>query len=158
MGIRFNAEQILTMSERIEQNGAAFYRMAAKKVEAGEHRNLLLKLAAFEEKHESCFAQLHKKLTDKETESLAFDPFNEGALYCQTYADNQQFFIKDIDFSDMKAVLKAAIQQEKDTIVFYVGLKEFVSDAHGKNRIDEIIREELSHINLLTGHLNTLLV
>jgi rubrerythrin len=53
----------------------------------------------------------------------------------------------------MKEVLKAAIEAEKDSIVFYLGMKDIVPDALGKKRIDDIIKEEMGHIRLLSKEL-----
>jgi rubrerythrin len=53
----------------------------------------------------------------------------------------------------MKAILKSAITAEKDSIVFYLGMKEAVAESLGKGRIDHIIKEEMGHIKLLSGKL-----
>ena len=53
----------------------------------------------------------------------------------------------------MEAILKSAITAEKDSIVFYLGMKEAVSESLGKGRIDNIIKEEMGHIKLLSGKL-----
>ena len=46
-------------------------------------------------------------------------------------------------------IIRRAVEKEKDSIVFYHGLKEFVPDKADKNTIDEIIKEEMKHIVLL---------
>ena len=53
----------------------------------------------------------------------------------------------------MKEILKAAIMAEKDSIVFYLGMKEMVPEGLGKAKIDIIIKEEMGHIKLLSGRL-----
>jgi rubrerythrin len=53
--------------------------------------------------------------------------------------------------SSLKEVLKAALTAEKDSIVFYLGMKEIVPEKQGKDKIDQIIKEEMSHIKML-GH------
>jgi rubrerythrin len=53
----------------------------------------------------------------------------------------------------MKKILKAAIEAEKDSIVFYLGMKEAVPDNLGKGRLDHIIREEMGHVRLLSKRL-----
>ena len=53
----------------------------------------------------------------------------------------------------MKEILKAAIMAEKDSIVFYLGMKEMVPEDFGKAKIDIIIKEEMGHIKLLSGRL-----
>jgi rubrerythrin len=53
----------------------------------------------------------------------------------------------------MEGILKEAITAEKDSILFYLGIKDLVPQALGQNRIDEIIKEEMAHIHLLTQEL-----
>jgi rubrerythrin len=58
-----------------------------------------------------------------------------------------------MDTSSMEAILKDAITAEKDSTVFYLGMKELVSSKQGKDKIDAIIKEEMGHIRLLASKL-----
>ena len=49
-----------------------------------------------------------------------------------------------------------AIGLEKDSIVFYLGMKEMVPERLGGSRIDGIIREEMRHVNDLSREFETL--
>jgi rubrerythrin len=53
----------------------------------------------------------------------------------------------------MVEILKSAIEAEKDSIVFYLGMKEAVPQNLGRDRIEAIIKEEMGHIQMLTKHL-----
>ncbi|MFV9644757.1 MAG: rubrerythrin, partial [Desulfobacterales bacterium] len=69
-------------------------------------------------------------------------------------ADTRVFFEKKIDnTSSIKDILKEAILAEKDSIVFYLGMKEMVPENFGKAKIDAIIKEEMTHIQLLSKEL-----
>jgi len=50
-------------------------------------------------------------------------------------------------------ILKTAIGLEKDSIVFYLGIKDLVAPDLGRGRIDEIIHQEMGHIATLSGRL-----
>jgi rubrerythrin len=50
-------------------------------------------------------------------------------------------------------VLLTAIGLEKESIVFYVGLRDLVPEEFGRDKIDAIIREEKKHIVILTHEL-----
>jgi rubrerythrin len=152
----FNAEEIFKMAEQIERNGAKFYNTAAEKTADPEGKKFLLKLAEMEVEHEKTFAALKSELSAKEKDSAIFDPEDEAGLYLRALADTRVFFQKEDDFSSMKAILKSAIEAEKDSIVFYLGMKEAVPDKLGKNRIDGIIKEEMGHIRLLSRELAAL--
>ncbi len=149
MAYNFNADDVFEMAEQLERNGAAFYKTAAEKISAPEAKKLLLKLAEMEVGHEKIFAALRAELSVQEKTSTIFDPQGEAALYLRALADTRVFFEKKIDSSSMKEILKAAIEAEKDSIVFYLGMKDAIPEKLGKNRMDTIIREEMGHIRLL---------
>lgn len=149
----FNADEIFEMAEQIERNGASFYRRSAESIAEPAEKKLLLDLAAMEDEHEKIFADLRAGLSEKEKFTTLFDPEGETALYLRALADIRVFFQKKIDMSSMEEILKEAILAEKDSIVFYLGMKEMVSVDLGKTKIDVIIKEEMAHIKLLSSKL-----
>ena len=153
MSYDFNAEEVFEMAEQIERNGAAFYRNAAKQMSDPEEQALLNDLARMEDEHEETFAALRKNLSAKEKENTIFDPMDESVGYLKALVDTKVFFEKKLDASSMVAVLKDAILAEKDSIVFYLGMKDAVSADLGRDKIDAIIKEEMSHIRLLSRKL-----
>jgi rubrerythrin len=152
----FNADEIFIMAEQLERNGAKFYRDSAKAVEDPAARKFLNDLAQMEDEHEKTFKSLRAEITEKEKESTVFDPEGEVALYLRALADSRVFFEKEMDVKSLKGILKAAITAEKDSIVFYLGMKEAVPESLGKGRIEKIIKEEMGHIKFLSGKLVSL--
>jgi len=154
MSYDFNADDVFEMAEQIERNGSKFYRDAAERefLSAGE-REMLLELARMEDQHEKWFQEMRAQLTGDEKAPTVFDPNGEAALYLRALADTRVFFEKTIDTSSLEAILKNAIQAEKDSIVFYLGMKASVPASLGKDRMDEIIKEEMGHIRLLSQKL-----
>lgn len=153
MSYDFNADEVFEMAEQIERNGAKFYRDAAGSVADPSNKDLLLSLSKMEEAHEKTFQSMRSALTSAEKASTVFDPSGEAALYLQALADTRVFFEKEIDTTSLLEILKSAIEAEKDSIVFYLGMKEAVPPAMGQNRIDRIIKEEMGHIRLLSKEL-----
>ncbi len=153
MANEFNANDIFEMAIKIEKNGAIFYRDAAKQVEEEKHKNFLLELASMEDDHAVTFANMQKELKDDEIFSTTFDPDDENILYLKALADTRVFFEKKQPDNTFKSILSTAIQTEKDSIAFYLGMKELVSTNLGKSKIEDIIKEEMSHIKLLAGKL-----
>lgn len=153
MSYDFNAEDILKMAMEIEKNGASFYRSSAGKVDDPSAKRLLLHLASMEDDHEKTFSTMMVSLSGAEKESTVFDPAGEAALYLKALADTRVFFEKKIDSDDMEDILKEAITAEKDSILFYLGMKDLVPESLGKGRIDAIIKEEMSHIQTLSKEL-----
>ncbi|WDP89130.1 MAG: ferritin family protein [Desulfobacter sp.] len=153
MGNDFNANDIFEIAKQIEINGAKFYRDAANRVDEDAHKQFLTGLAEMEDSHEQIFAGMQKELGDTETAATAFDPEDENALYLKALADTRVFFEKDQPEASMKGILTSAIAAEKDSIAFYLGMKELVSEKAGKARLNDIIKEEMSHIKMLAAKL-----
>ena len=163
MAYDFNVNDILEMAEQIERNGSEFYKNSADGVTDPSSRQLLLNLAAMENTHEKTFASMRADLTENEKASTTFDPENEAILYLKSLADSRVFVEKHIpDIADlasrpenemMEEILKFAIGAEKDSIVFYLGMKDAVPENLGKHRLDVIIKEEMGHVRMLSNKL-----
>jgi len=153
MAYDFTADDVFEMAEKLERNGAQFYRNAAENADDPTAKAFLIRLAEMEDAHEKTFALLRSNLSEKAKAATVFDPQHESALYLRSLADTQVFFEKEIDLSSMRETLKAAILAEKDSIVFYLGMKDLVPDKFGKDKLDEIIKEEMGHIRILSKEL-----
>lgn len=152
----FNADDIFEIAEQMERNGAKFYRTAAAAVGDASAKAFLEKLAAMEDSHERTFNQMRAQLSAEEKTSTVWDPEGESVRYLRALADTRVFFEKEIDTSSMEAILKDAITAEKDSIVFYLGMREAVPENMGRNRLDDVIKEEMGHIRLLSKELTAL--
>jgi rubrerythrin len=119
-------------------------------------RDTLEELARMEDQHEKTFAGLRAGLTAEEKKPGAFDPEDETALYLKALADRRVFHQKTIDMTSLEQVLKAAMAAEKDSIAFYVGMRELVPGDLGKAKVRAIIKEEMSHMVILAGKLKQL--
>jgi rubrerythrin len=153
MSFDFNADEIFKIAEQIERNGADFYRKVAQKITNPYKKQLLEDLASMEDEHEQTFKSLRSKLTTDEKLQTTFDPEGESERYLQALADTRIFYQKKVDTNSMEEILKSAIAAEKDSIVFYLGIKDVVPEHLGKQKLDEIIREEMNHISLLSKEL-----
>lgn len=156
MAYNFNADEIFEMAKQLERNGAKFYRDAADTVAQDEEKAFLLELAAMEDDHEKTFSALQKELKASDKKETVFDPDEETCLYLMALADTKVFYKKEDPGTDMREILKSAITAEKDSIVFYLGMKGFVPEKLGKNRLDSIIKEEMGHIRILAAKLKSL--
>jgi rubrerythrin len=153
MGLNFNADEVFEMAEQIERNGAKYYREAAETTTNEEDKKFLLELADMEDDHEITFADLRKNLNSNEKEAVTFDPEDEAVQYLKALADTRVFYKKNLDLSSMEGILTGAITAEKDSIAFYLGMKDMVGGSRGKDRINTIIKEEMKHISLLSSRL-----
>ncbi|MGD8833763.1 MAG: ferritin family protein [Desulfobacteraceae bacterium] len=152
----FNADDIFEIAEQLERNGADFYRTAAESVSDQNAKAFLLKLAQMEEGHEKTFSQMRSALSTDEKAATVFDPQGESVHYLKALADTRVFFEKEMDASSMEAILKDAVIAEKDSIAFYLGMRNAVPEKLGRRRLDDIIEEEMNHIQLLSEKLKAL--
>ncbi len=158
MAISFNADEIFGLAENIEKNGAAFYRKCIKIHPSAS--SLLTRLAEMEDAHLKIFQELHKQVSEREAEPTAADPDGEAALYLKAMAGGYVFDVTKNPADIIKGtetfpeIIRIAIGLEKDSIVFYLGLKELVRKADGKGKIDMIIQEEMKHITWLSSQLS----
>jgi rubrerythrin len=145
------------IAEQIERNGAQFYRKAAESAPGEKAREMLLDLAAMEDEHQHIFAEMRKSLTPEEKAPTVFDPDDKELLYLWAMADGRVFDVR-VNPAErltgnepVEDIVKTAIGLEKDSIVFYLGMKKFVPEAKGGGRLDDIISEEMQHIAILSS-------
>ncbi len=153
MGIDFNADEVFEIAEQIERNGVKFYRSAAQNIQNEDKRKLLNDLAEMEVEHEQTFKTLRSKLSVDEKVQATFDPEGDSERYLRALADTRVFYEKEITSNSMEEILKTAITAEKDSIVFYLGMKEVVPANLGQDKLNDIIKEEMGHIRLLSKEL-----
>lgn len=155
MAFVFNADEVFKMAERVERNGAAFYRLAAEHFP--KQSRVFLILADQEDKHRETFAAMRRNLPPKAREETAYDPGNEASAYLKAMADRRIFDIQRVPGEILKGahtleeVIQVAIGLEKDSIVFYTGMQAMVPAEFGKDNLAPIIREEFKHIVFLNN-------
>ena len=157
-----NALQIFEIAEQIERNGRKFYIRAAEILKDEKSKKLMLTLAAAEKKHEEAFANMRKQISSKQRQLVTFDLDNDASLFIQAIAGAHGFDLRK-DVTEQLAgnetsndILQIAMKAEKDSIVFYVGLKDFVTTAIGKEQIEGIIQEEKKHLIILNKELQAI--
>jgi len=153
MSIDFNADEVFEIAEQIERNGVKFYKSAAENIQDADKKKLLTDLAEMEVEHEQTFKALRSKLSLDEKVQTTFDPNGDSERYLRALADTRVFYEKEVTGSSMKDILKTAITAEKDSIVFYLGMKDVVPAHLGQDKLDDIIKEEMGHIRLLSKEL-----
>ena len=157
--IKFSPGEVLEMAQQIERDGALFYRRAAENLTDRTMRQFLLRLAEMEDDHEVVFGQMLEELSAKQRRQSVFDADGEETLYLEAMV-NGKVFTPGADPAGAlrgdegpKEVLEIAIGLEKDSILFYLGLKDAVLGKQSDERVDGIIKEEMRHISALSKQL-----
>lgn len=148
-------DEILQIAVQIEENGARFYAEAARTVKDSSAGETFFKLSEFEKEHKKYFLFLKDNLTQVERETTTYDPYGESMQYLADIANNAVSGFKSPDKMLKKPalndIIKSSIDMEKESIVFYTGLRQIISDKSGKEKLEEIVREEISHIAILNN-------
>ncbi len=154
MGIFFSGPEVIEMAIRTEENGEKFYTSHAEKAEVESVKLLFTYLANEEAKHIEDFSKLYDIV--KETGETIFGDYEEFKAYMGTFADSK--FLTNFtaeankikDSTDVQEVIEFAIGFEKETLLFYYGLLEFISEK-GRDIVKDIIEQEKVHVEKLTS-------
>ena len=155
MVVNLNASEIFEIAVQIERNGAKFYRRAAELFDDSRVHNLFLQLADWEVAHEQVFADMRNELIAQGPEIGTFETDSDVIFDARSMAGLAVFGNSIGPSAELTGkesvtdVLRIAIEKEKDSIIFYTGLKDFVSVKTAKDKIADIIKEEMRHINIL---------
>lgn len=147
-----DANDIVEVAVRIEENGADFYRHAAQLATTEEIKTLFWQLAAQEVAHQKTFAIILAGM-DQNTPPEGYD--GEYAAYLRSYVDNRLVFTPEAfdaelaKLSDEASALDFAIQRELDSIHYYREMRELLPEDR-RGAIEEIIAEEKDHFMRLS--------
>lgn len=144
------------MAEQVEADAAEFYARAAEATSTPRAKALLERLAAFESDHEHVFSGMRKHAGELRTVPLDLED-DDAQLLTRHLASGVGEHLKELFDPDMsaKTILEKAIEFEKDTILFFTGLRNLLKDTEDQQRLDLVIREELGHVLQLTSELAT---
>jgi rubrerythrin len=118
-------------------------------------------MAAMEDGHLKTFEQMREQLSGREKGWTTFDPDNQSALYLQAMADARGYEGKITPAKEltgketMKEIIEIALNSENESVVFYLTLKDLVPVKAGRDKVEAIIVEELSHITTLLKRLRS---
>jgi rubrerythrin len=158
MSILFSGSELLEIALDIERNGAAFYQALADKTENKNTKAIYEHLAGEERKHLNTFQGILSTVGQYQPPE---DYAEEYMLYLKSLAEGSVF--SNVTEAQQKAektpseigALDIGIQAEKDSILFYTELQNFVRQADQKVVLN-IIDEEKAHLRQLSQLKQTL--
>lgn len=150
---QYSIREAIEMAVQTEKIGSRFYEdMAEKFKQDFELREFFSLMARKEHVHEQKFTELKDMVGEREPDEWA-----QVAEYMRAYVESAFFLGKDKatahmqNINDLRAAVSYAIAFEKETLLYYHGIRDFVKE---KEIMDEIIREERSHILWLAKYRN----
>jgi rubrerythrin len=152
MSILFSGNEIIDIAVKIEENGREFYLAAADRVEDENLQTALKKLADDEVEHKETFQALYKADEDYSLlpgYSEEADAYIKAMASAQVFAPGKSVAELARSAKDIFEVLSLAMGAEKDSILYYMEMKDWVQPKDG-DVINEVIAEERSHLKQLT--------
>jgi rubrerythrin len=157
MGNIFAGSEVVEIGIQIEKNGKDFYEALAGLAKDPKAKDIFNFLAAEEKKHIVVFQKILSSIEKYEPQGLDADDYT---AYMNSLAGQSVFTQKDKGAelarsakSDKEAI-EIGIGAEKDSIVFYEGMKKAVPE-YDLKAIDEVIAQEQGHLKRLMGLKNT---
>jgi rubrerythrin len=144
----FSAVEVIEQAIQTERLGNAFYsEMSARFSDNEQVKELFSTLAVQEIAHEKKFEEMKSGMADDDLEN-----WEEASKYLRAIVESE-FFLgskKSLpEMSDVKSpqeAIRFAMGFEKETLLYYLGLRDAVRD---RSIIDKIVDEEKSHIRWL---------
>ena len=152
--MKYNAYEIIEMAKKMERNASLFYEKASEEVKDTKVKELLSNLSKMESVHEVIFDDLKNLFSDSEWSNMNISDDNDMLHYLESMVDNIIFDMKNDekeikDMSDIDYVFRFAIGKEKQSVLYYMGIKQLVPESLGRDKIEEIIKEEMKHVAIL---------
>ena len=141
--------EVVNFAIEREQESYALYEELAEKVENEEAKNLFRVLMQEEQAHKTFYTTFLSTIESKQSPGVSED--EEYVAYMRTLIDSRRT-VKEpkIDLDNIVEILDFAIAREKDAVLFYVGLENYVPEKD-RPTVKTIIKEEGNHIVKLTG-------
>ncbi|MEI8176213.1 MAG: ferritin family protein [Candidatus Omnitrophota bacterium] len=152
MGNIFLGSEIVELGIQIEQNGRDFYDMLARETRVEKAAALFKHLKGEEEKHIGVFGAILARLAGYEP-AEAYP--GEYTSYMKALAASCIFTQKGRGAEAARRVqneleaLDLGIGFEKDSIIFYEGMKKVVPP-HEVKAVEELVRQEENHLRQLS--------
>jgi len=144
----FHASEVVEVALQIEQNGGTFYGLLADKMTDPPVKQLFQDLAKAEQKHYETFQELLSR-------AAHWEPVGVYAAEYKDYMDclvshnvfNRENTAKEVTdkITDKTQALRYSQNIEKDSILFYMEMKECVPETERKI-IEALIAEEKKHL------------
>jgi rubrerythrin len=145
----FYLHEIVKFAIEREQQSFDLYTKLANLDAMAKEKDLFAKLAQEEKKHKIFYEQMMTTIKNEQSPKVHED--DEYDAYMKELIDSERRTqqLENITTMSRFDILAYAIAREKDSILFYVGLKNCVPEK-AREHVDTIIKEEMRHVAILT--------
>ncbi|HET6441206.1 MAG TPA: ferritin family protein [Phycisphaerae bacterium] len=151
----FNEIEAAKIAQNMERRGLEFYQKAAAGAKDMATRGVFLQLAEDEKKHLAQFEELEETLHAARREGAGYTDDADLSAYIDRLVETQVFAdegavarLAEQATSDYEA-LAVAIRAERDTILFYQEMLDFIDSKAAREAFSRILQEERGHLETL---------
>jgi rubrerythrin len=151
MGILFSGRELVNIGIGIETNGAAFYDSLADCAKEASVKSLYGQLADKERDHIRTFEMMLGSVGDyqpPEQFTEEYDAYVRALVDSLVFTDEKQACDLAKRMSTNVEALQTAIVAEKDSILFYLEMRDLIRSSE-RHIVDSLIAEEKSHLREL---------
>lgn len=147
----YSIEEIIDLAIEIEKSGYAFYDHALKRKDlSAKAKELIEKLRDQEKQHEYFFISLESKddlgLIDHGPDQEVVNDYLRAIVNYRIFNNADAAIKKVLAAKNELEIIADAIDFEKDTLLFFQGIKDIMKDSKSKDILEKVIHEEISHI------------
>ena len=152
----FNATEVFRIATEIKDRCIAFYQEAQGVIQDSAVRSLFESLVREETEHKAKIESLRAKIPAGAWTPSVSDPEQELDLYIKMMADQHVLNpARDLDarLAEVKTTqdaLKLALQLEKDSVIFFLGMQEATCEGKDRDLLSLLIKEEQDHVRRLS--------
>lgn len=151
----YNAQELMQLAIQIEKNGKKYYQAMTEKADNPKVKDIFTFLAREEQNHLDTFVGIRNKIIENEADYAVADEYQTAEMYAYVEAmSDGQVFPNTLSYADVIKEIKTdeqaichAITFEKDTILFFYEIMSmFKGNESAKAIIEELIRQEKTHV------------
>jgi len=167
MILGFNADEVFRIAIEIEKNGITFYGKAKEIIKDKGVQEIFSQLEKEEKQHLENLEKMRAGLPAAAKQETVYDPSDDIKRTTEEETDQ---YIQDVahmnvfrnaqnvekyanEITAVEDALRLAIQFEKDSITFYLILRDLTEEDKGKEFVNGILAEEKLHLKKLSRRL-----
>ena len=151
----FNEIEAAKIAQNMEKNGLTFYQEAAAKTRSPAVRDLFLQLVEDEKKHLATFEELEETLQAARideagyTDDADIDAYINRLLQTQVFGEGSDVTRLARQAKDDVEAMAVGMRAERDAIVFYQEMLDFIDSKEARDAFGWILKEERRHLRVL---------
>lgn len=148
-----DARELIRIAKRDEDVGAAFYEALAEQVKDPKLRERILDIRTQEIGHAERFQGMLDDLGDyvpQEEFAGEYEDYYTSFLSKREYMESDEAVEMARNVSDDTEAIRLALGQEKNTLLFFLEMKELIPAGQHKKLVQAVIDEERDHITELS--------